>query len=106
MNKFITELHDYANTSPEPGAPPIWFKVQELAFSTEDKDFQELQHLLLETERKTVRLPVLRTYIKPPVKAEADKTSTKAGVTSKVAEIEANGSGFAEGKLIILDIVS
>ena len=66
---------------------PVWLKVQELAFREDESSFEELMELVLTAERKSIKLPVIRTATKD---CEFDKGTWRV----------------KEGDTIILDIVS
>jgi ATP-dependent DNA ligase len=71
--------HKYANNSRNDG--PKWFRVQKLAFEEDKTSVQELQKLVLEAERRSVKLPIVRQAI-------------------------ATASGVKADQIVILDVVS
>ena len=63
LNYFLKEMYDFANpeetSSPEPKSTPKWLEVQKLAFSNDPSDEEKLKELVIEAERKSIKLPLV-----------------------------------------------
>ena len=73
-------MYQYASSNPPPAKKPTWLEVQDLAFSTEKGSFEKLTSLILEAERTSVRLPVVRVATED-LKDLAKKLDIKKGDT-------------------------
>ncbi|KAH7131804.1 putative prostaglandin G/H synthase 2/cyclooxygenase 2, pgh2/cox2 [Dendryphion nanum] len=64
LNNFLEEMYDFANPHKNPnrqrGQKPNWLRVQELAFQDDVKSEQELQQLVADAERRSIKLPLVR----------------------------------------------
>ena len=81
----MKEIYDHANSENTSSEKPKWLEVQELAFSDDTDSFDKLMKLVLDAERTSIKLPVIRTV-------EKDR--------------DFDGWSVKKGNTIILDIVS
>jgi ATP-dependent DNA ligase len=85
LSRFLEEIYGLANPHKKSNKAhsdrPKRFIVQELAFMDDEKSAQDLQKLVLEAERKSLKLPIVRQAI-------------------------ANASGVKADEIVILDVVS
>jgi nitroreductase len=77
LNWFLEETYEYANPHKNPDKPrkgePKWFRVQKLAFMEDEKSTQELQRLVLEAERRSIKLPIIRKAVASAFGVKADQ---------------------------------
>ena len=85
----MKEMYNDAESGNTSSAKPTWLKVQELAFRDDKTSFDELTTLILDAERRSIRLPVIRS---------ARKTRKFIDKKNKSWTVE-------EGDTIIMDIV-
>jgi hypothetical protein len=61
LDSFMKEMYNHANAGSTLPGTPKWLEVQELAFRDDKYSFVKLNHLVQDTERTSVRLPLIRT---------------------------------------------
>ncbi|KAL9094108.1 MAG: hypothetical protein Q9165_003523 [Trypethelium subeluteriae] len=82
VDELMRELYEAADGSQIAAhEKPRWLMVQALAFSNMKEDQDRLEHLVQQTARETVRLPILRTAIKdyPPDPQQSPYLEVKEG---------------------------
>ena len=57
-------MYEHANSTEPDSSTPTWLSVQDLAFSEDKDSFEKLTKLVLDAERTSIRLPVIRTALK------------------------------------------
>jgi hypothetical protein len=60
----VKELYEHANSDGASSTSPTWLEVQRLAFNDDADSFQKLTKLVLDAERTSIRLPIIRTALK------------------------------------------
>lgn len=80
----------YKNAHKQLIGKPIWLTVQELAFKDDEKSVQELHRLVRDTERRSVKLPLVRV----------------ARETREYKDSSGNSWKVEKDHKVILDIVS
>ena len=86
MDHFLAGL-DQCVEAPDKQVDCEWLKIQELALSEKEEDTKRIQKYVLEAQRLTVKLPVVR------------KVSHKTDIVIK-------GHTFRPGETVVCDIVS
>ena len=65
LNLFIGDLYKLANNEPDDVALACnWTCIQELAFDDSEKARKALTDIILEAQRKSVKLPIIRKAVK------------------------------------------
>ncbi|KAI1179312.1 heme peroxidase [Nemania sp. FL0916] len=89
LSELLKELYKAANLAKvAPDQAPRWKKIQELAFSNNEKDYKELVDMVRKVACTTVRLPIIRKA------RETCNIKTRSGEWS-----------FSKGEIVYLDIL-
>ena len=102
-NKLIAELYDHAKTNSKTQCPCAWLELQKLAFETDKKSVKRLSDIVLNAQRTSVKLPIIR-------KATTDRPITVFKEPKPQAAPfpvdEVRSFTVQKGQVVICDIVS
>ncbi|KAJ4377179.1 hypothetical protein N0V83_000002 [Neocucurbitaria cava] len=96
LNKFLEEMYDFANPHKNPhrnrSGKPTWLTVQELASKDDRKSAEDLQKLVEDAERRSIKLPVVRVALQ--AKDYGDNMSVEKGQTIILDIFKANDAVY------------